>query len=174
LSRLADLSRSRRDATRGREERCRSGAVAVGGRQRARRRSGVAQATRTEAVAHNPRAEGNREGLEGARGEAPVDVGALADTMCRFAQLGTDGADVAELGVNLVGAQVAVDRRLAGRRAGLVGRRHRRAVQEGIELPVRVVETMSTPGAPRCTVVGPTLENPATVVAATPIMLGVA
>jgi acetyltransferase len=38
--------------------------------------------------------------LHGVRGEAPVDVAALCDTVCRFARLGTDRPELIELEVN--------------------------------------------------------------------------
>jgi len=37
---------------------------------------------------------------KGVRGEPPVDRGALAETICRFAQFAADAADLAELEVN--------------------------------------------------------------------------
>jgi acetyl coenzyme A synthetase (ADP forming)-like protein len=53
--------------------------------------------------------------LKGVRGEPPVDLGALAETICRFAQLATDAAGLAELEVNPLvagpGGVIAVDAR---------------------------------------------------------------
>ncbi len=53
--------------------------------------------------------------LHGVRGEAPVDMGALSESICRFAQLVVDLTDLAELEVNplVAGADgvIAVDAR---------------------------------------------------------------
>lgn len=53
--------------------------------------------------------------LKGVRGEPPVDLGALTETICRFAQLAADAADLAELEVNPLvagsGGVMAVDAR---------------------------------------------------------------
>jgi len=53
--------------------------------------------------------------LDGVRGEAPVDMVALCEAMCRFAQLGTDLPELTELEVNPLvaspGGVIAVDAR---------------------------------------------------------------
>ena len=53
--------------------------------------------------------------LHGVRGEAPADIGALSEAICRFAQLGAALPDLAELEVNplVVGPRgvIAVDAR---------------------------------------------------------------
>jgi len=53
--------------------------------------------------------------LKGVRGEPPVDLGALAETICRFAQLAADADDLVELEVNPLvagsGGVMAVDAR---------------------------------------------------------------
>jgi acetate---CoA ligase (ADP-forming) len=53
--------------------------------------------------------------LSGVRGEPPVDMGALSDTVCRFAQLGAELPDLVELEVNPLvagpGGVIAVDAR---------------------------------------------------------------
>jgi acetate---CoA ligase (ADP-forming) len=53
--------------------------------------------------------------LHGVRGEAPVDMGALTESICRFAQLAVDLADLTELEVNPLvasaGGVIAVDAR---------------------------------------------------------------
>ena len=53
--------------------------------------------------------------LHGVRGEASVDIGALAQSICRFAQLAVDQTDLAELEVNPLvagaGGVIAVDAR---------------------------------------------------------------
>ena len=53
--------------------------------------------------------------LKGVRGEPPVDLGALAETIGRFAQLAADAADLMELEINPLvagpGGVMAVDAR---------------------------------------------------------------
>ena len=53
--------------------------------------------------------------LHGVRGEAPVDMGALSESICRVAQLAVDLSDLAELEVNPLvagpGGVIAVDAR---------------------------------------------------------------
>jgi acetyl coenzyme A synthetase (ADP forming)-like protein len=53
--------------------------------------------------------------LHGVRGEAPVDIGALSEAICRFAQLGAELPDLVELEVNPLvagpGGVIAVDAR---------------------------------------------------------------
>ena len=53
--------------------------------------------------------------LHGVRGEAPVDIGALSDAICRFAQLGAELPELVELEVNPLvvgpGGVIAVDAR---------------------------------------------------------------